>query len=72
MKLEQLTLPIPSNSTSAAMKAPTKQRSMKATKSADRRVDPSRRRVAMAQAQARMETMKRTRMKEGVNSLLEL
>jgi hypothetical protein len=49
------------------MKAPTKHRSMKATNSADRRVEPRRTKVAMAQAQAKMETMKRTRIKFGVN-----
>ena len=54
------------------MNAPTKQRSMKATKRAERRVLPSRTSVAIAQAQARMETMKRTRMNEGVSSLFEL
>ena len=54
------------------MKAPTKQRSMNATKRAERRVLPSRTSVAMAQAQARMETIKRTRMKEGVSWLFEL
>lgn len=45
---------------------------MKATKRAERRVDPRRIRVAIAQAQARMDTMKRTRIKDGVNWLLLL
>ena len=42
------------------MKAPTKQRSMKATKMALSRVDLRRTRVTSAQAAARTETMKRT------------
>jgi len=66
-KLLQLALDIPRKYQTAAMNAPTKQRSIKATNRAERRVDPSRRSVAMAQAQARTETMKRTRMKLGVN-----
>ena len=54
------------------MKAPTKHRSMNATNMAERRVEPRRRRVATAQAQAKTETMKRTRMKDGVSWLLSL
>lgn len=41
------------------MKAPTKQRSMKETNGADSRVDLRRKRVAIAQAHARTETIKR-------------
>jgi hypothetical protein len=50
------------------MKAPTKQSSMKATKRAERRVDPSRKSVTIAHAPARTETMKRTRTELGVSS----
>lgn len=66
-KLEQLALPMPRRYQTPAIRAPTKHRSMKATKSADRRVEPRRIRVARAHAQARIETMKRTRMKLGVS-----
>ncbi len=66
-KLEQFALWMPRSSQSAAMKAPTKHRSMNATKRAERRVEPRRRRVTMAHAQARTETIKRTRMKDGVS-----
>ena len=54
------------------MKAPTKQRSMKATKIADRRVLPMRMTVKIAHAQARIDTMNSTSMKSGVNSCIEL
>lgn len=66
-KLVQSALEIPRKYQTAAIKAPTKHRSMNATNSAERLVDPSRRRVARAQAQARMATINRTRMKLGVN-----
>jgi hypothetical protein len=49
------------------MKAPTKQRSMKETKVAERRVDERRNRVTRAHAQARTETIKRIRIKFGVS-----
>ena len=71
-KLEQLAPPMSRRYQTAAMKAPTKQRSMKATNSAERRVEPRRTSVARAQAQARIDTMKRTRMKFGVNWLFSL
>ena len=61
---------IPRRKYTAAMKAPTKHRSMNATKRADRRVELSLIKVAKAHAQARIETMKRTRMKLGVSWLL--
>lgn len=54
------------------MNAPTKQRSINATNKADRRVELSRTSVAIAHAQARIETMKRTRMLVGVSWLLVL
>ena len=58
-KVVQLALAIPRNSYTPAMKAPTKQRSMNETKRAERLVELRRNQVAIAQAQARTETMKR-------------
>lgn len=49
------------------MKAPKKQRSMKATKEAERLVVEKRISVSTAQKTARTLTMKRTRMKGGVS-----
>ena len=57
---EQLAFAIPRSSYTPAIKAPTKQRSIKATKCADRRVESRRTRVTSAQAAARTETMNST------------
>lgn len=59
-KLVQSALAIARSSYTDAISAPTKQRSIKETKRAERRVDFRRRTVARAQAAARTEVMKRT------------
>ena len=59
LKLVQLALDILRSSYTPAMKAPTKQRSMKETKMAESRVDLRRKRVTMAQTAPRTETMNR-------------
>lgn len=59
-KLVQSALVIARSSYTDAISAPTKQRSIKETKRAERRVDFRRRRVARVQAAARTEVMKRT------------
>lgn len=59
-KVVQSALAIARSSYTDAISAPTKQRSIKETKRAERRVDFLRRTVAMAQAAARMEVMKST------------
>lgn len=58
--LVQFAFAMPRNSYTLAIKAPIKQRSMKETKMADRRVESRRTRVAKAQAAARTETMNST------------
>lgn len=59
LKLVQLAFEMLRSSYTPAMKAPTKQRSMKETNMADSRVDLRRRRVTMAQTAPRTETMNR-------------
>ena len=62
VKLVQLALAMSRSSTTLAMRAPTKQKSMKDTKMADSRVDRRRRRVARLQTSASTDVMKSTRM----------
>ena len=62
VKLVQLALAMSRSSTTLAIKAPTKQRSMKETKMADSRVERRRKRVAALQTAARTDVMKSTRM----------
>ena len=67
LKLVQLALDILRSSYTPAMKAPTKQRSIKETKMADSRVDLRRKRVTIAQTAPRTETMNRVLQEEGVS-----
>ena len=69
LKVVQLAWDILRNSYTPAMKAPTKQRSMKETKMADSRVDFRRKRVTMAQTAPRTETMNRVLQEEDISSL---
>ena len=69
LKVVQLAVDILRNSYTPAMKAPTKQRSMKETKMADSRVDLRRKRVTMAQTAPRTETMNRVLQEEGISFL---
>lgn len=59
-KVVQSAFAISRSSYTDAINAPTKQRSIKETKRAERRVDFRRKTVAMAQAAARTEVIKRT------------
>ena len=67
LKLVQLAFEMLRSSYTPAMKAPTKQRSMKETNMADSRVDLRRKRVTMAQTAPRTETMKRVLQGKGVS-----
>ena len=69
LKLVQLALDILRSSYTPAMKAPTKQRSMKETNMADSRVDLRRKRVTMAQTAPRTETMNRVLQEKGISFL---
>ena len=69
LKLVQLALDILRSSYTPAMKAPTKQRSMKETKMADSRVDFRRKSVTMAQTAPRTETMNRVLQEEDISFL---
>ena len=69
LKFVQLALDILRSSYTPAMKAPTKQRSMKETKMADSRVDLRRKRVTIAQTAPRTETMNRVLQGEGISFL---
>ncbi len=69
LKLVQLALDILRSSYTPAMKAPTKQRSMKETKMAESRVDLRRKRVTIAQTAPRTETMNRVLQEEGISIL---
>ena len=67
LKLVQLAFEMLRNSYTPAMKAPTKQRSMKETNMADSRVDLRRKRVTMAQTAPRTETMNRVLQEGGIS-----
>lgn len=69
LKLVQLALDIPRSSYTPAMKAPTKQRSMKETNMAESRVDLRRKRVTIAQTAPRTETMNRVLQEEDISVL---
>ena len=68
LKEVQLALDILRSSYTPAMKAPTKQRSMKETKMAESRVDLRRKRVTMAQTAPRTETMNRVLQEEDIST----
>ena len=67
LKLVQLAFEMLRSSYTPAMKAPTKQRSMKETNMADSRVDLRRKRVTMAQTAPRTETMNRVLQEGGIS-----
>lgn len=69
LKLVQLAFEMLRSSYTPAMKAPTKQRSMKETNMADSRVDLRRKRVTMAQTAPRTETMNKVLQEEGISFL---